>query len=173
MGVTVAGFRWPKLVIPLLLAVAIAAEIYVFGRNHTPDYSGTASTVCSPTESRRWTPVSRFTRSRAPSSTERSRRKSRLCAGGAFRDGSYRSQGARSSRSLRFSGTRPRSGTSTTPASQLSESGSARPTEWASSTQSGRSGTVKPWSRPSSTARVMAVGPNRSRRSSTVASRAR
>ena len=42
MGVTIAGFRRVQLAIPLLLAIAIAVGIYVFGRNHTPDYSGTA-----------------------------------------------------------------------------------------------------------------------------------
>lgn len=42
MGVTIAGFRRAQLAIPLLLAIAIAVGIYVFGRNHVPDYSGTA-----------------------------------------------------------------------------------------------------------------------------------
>jgi hypothetical protein len=42
LDVTVAGFRRAKLVVPLLLAVAMAAGLYAFGRNHTPNYSGTA-----------------------------------------------------------------------------------------------------------------------------------
>ena len=42
----------------------------------------------------------------------------------------------------------------------------------ATSGQSGRSGTVNPWSRPSRTARVTAVDPNRRRTSSSATSRA-
>ena len=38
---THARFRRLVVVAPLVLLLAVAAALYVFGRNHTPDYSGT------------------------------------------------------------------------------------------------------------------------------------